>query len=299
MAELRRCVEPDTSWLNAERHSQRRPVAEPWNGSGQRESDWQLRLMDIIEGEILPRLMLTYRVVASAASPNVRMPGEAQVLELAQMVVGRDLSAATRYVQAMRESGVPTDALLLDLLAPAARHLGEMWDNDLCNFLDVTVGLSRLHMLLNELDPGAAGEIAEPDERRRILLMPTPGEQHTFGIQMVEKFFRSAGWEVFGAAHRDGNVVELAQREWFAIVGLSLASETMLETLASAIRAIRRVSQNQSIAVLVGGPLFVERPELVNLIGADATAADGQVAVVLGQQIILAQQGAARQRHGP
>lgn len=299
MAELRQCVEPDNNWLNVERHPQRRPVGRAWNGSGQRESDWQFRLMGIIEGEILPRLMLTYKVVTNAASPNVRMPGEAQVLELAQMVIGRDLSSATRYVQGMRENGVPTDALLLDLLAPAARHLGEMWDNDLCNFLDVTVGLSRLHMLLNELDPGAGEAIAEPEEKRRILLMPTPGEQHTFGIQMVERFFRSAGWEVCGAAHSGEDVVELTQREWFAIVGLSLASETMLETLASAIRAIRRVSQNRSIAIMVGGPLFVERPELVNLIGADATAADGQVAVMLGQQIILGPQGAARQRHGP
>jgi methanogenic corrinoid protein MtbC1 len=296
MAELRQCLEPENHWLNAERHTKTRPVSGGWD---QRESDWQLRLMGIIEGEILPRLMLTYRVVANAASPDVKMPGEAQVLELAQMVVSRDLSSATRYIQEMRENGVPTDALLLDLLAPAARYLGEMWDKDLCNFLDVTVGLSRLHMLLNELDPGAAGEIAEPEERQRILLMPTPGEQHTFGIQMVEKFFRTAGWEVFGVEHRDEDVVELTQREWFAIVGLSLASETKLDTLATAIRAIRRVSQNQSIAIMVGGPLFLERPELVNLIGADATAADGQVAVMLGQQIVLRQQGSAKQRCGP
>jgi methanogenic corrinoid protein MtbC1 len=289
MVELRQCVQVSEGWINRGEGHAKRDGSGAWQELPRQLGDWQVRLLTLIEGEIIPRLMMTHKVVAKAASSQVTMPGEAQVLKLARMVLSHDLTEATKFLEEMRGQGIPIDALLLDLLAPAARYLGELWEQDLCSFLDVTVGLSRLQMLLNELDPAAVGETVEPVARRRILLMPTPGEQHTFGIKMVEKFFVGAGWEVWGAAHAGDDVVDLCQREWFAIVGLSLATEPMLNTLSAAIRAIRRVSCNASIQIMVGGPLFVQRPDLVNLIGADATAADGQLAVLLGQQMVVEQ----------
>ena len=57
-----------------------------------------------------------------------------------------------------------------------------------------------------------------------------------------------------------------------------------LERLVS---TIRRVSQNSHIGILVGGALFVERPELALLIGADGTAHNGQEAVKQAERIAL------------
>ena len=49
--------------------------------------------------------------------------------------------------------------------------------------------------------PSSAGA---SDARRRarsaILLMPLPGEQHTFGLSMLADFFRRAGWNVWSGA---------------------------------------------------------------------------------------------------
>jgi len=44
--------------------------------------------------------------------------------------------------------GAASDSLFIELLEPAGRHLGEMWDDDRCNFFDVTVGVARLQELL-------------------------------------------------------------------------------------------------------------------------------------------------------
>jgi hypothetical protein len=49
--------------------------------------------------------------------------------------------------------------------------------------------------------------------------------------------------------------------------------------LARVIRAIRQASLNRSVGIMTGGPLLVARPELAVLMGADATALDGPMAV--------------------
>lgn len=52
------------------------------------------------------------------------------------------------------------------------------------------------------------------------------------------------------------------------------------------IRAIRGVSRNRAVGVLVGGPVLVGRPELALSVGADATAADGPQAVLRAEYVI-------------
>jgi methanogenic corrinoid protein MtbC1 len=100
-----------------------------------------------------------------------------------------------------------------------------------------------------------------------------------FGICIVAEFFRRAGWDVWGgppAAGRD--LVGIVRGEAFAIVGLSLSGEARLDGLAAVIRDLRRASRNRALRVMVGGQVFNDRPDLVVLVGADATAADGRQA---------------------
>ena len=61
--------------------------------------------------------------------------------------------------------GASVETLYLDLLAPTARHLGDLWDADVCDFTEVTVGLGRLQQVLHELSPAFQSEIAQPRAR--------------------------------------------------------------------------------------------------------------------------------------
>ena len=47
--------------------------------------------------------------------------------------------------------GLPVERVLLDLLAPSARLMGEMWTADQVSFVDVTLGLSRIQQMLRQL----------------------------------------------------------------------------------------------------------------------------------------------------
>jgi methanogenic corrinoid protein MtbC1 len=247
------------------------------------------RLVRTIEGEIVPRLVLARRVMRSPAATidgATRAPDEVDVRELVRLLLAHDVGVASAYVETVRQRGASLESVCLDLLAPAARELGLLWEEDQCDFMQVTVGLCRLHHLLRELSPEFRSESSEHKLERNILLAPVPGDQHTFGIALVAQFLRKAGWEVWNEfPDNAAQILETVRTNWFAVVGLSIGSETRVEDVARMIRAIRRTSRNRSIGVLVGGPVLVGKPELALMMGADATAEDGPMAVLQAEQV--------------
>lgn len=249
------------------------------------------RLSRAIDTDIIPRLVLARRAERETARQTVGgepLPSQHDIVELAGLVLTRDVEVARSFVERLQARGTPVETLYLDLLAPTARRLGELWDNDACDFTEVTMGLGRLQQVLHDMSVAFRAE-AEPHEHgRRVLLVPAPGEQHSFGLHMVAEFFRRAGWDVWSEPRiaSGADLVQLVRNEWFAVVGLSVASETRIDSLATGIRALRRASRNRAVGVLVGGPLFVAHPELVARVGADATALDGGQAPIQAQNVL-------------
>jgi methanogenic corrinoid protein MtbC1 len=70
------------------------------------------------------------------------------------------------------------------------------------------------------------------------------------------------------------------------IVGLTVSVERHATPLTRTIASVRRASRNPGILVLVGGRVFTDRPGLATEIGADGTAADGQLAVTLAETLL-------------
>jgi methanogenic corrinoid protein MtbC1 len=246
------------------------------------------RLVRTIESEIVPRLVLTRRVArdADVTSAQPRCPDSSDVKELVRLLMVHDVSVASAYVETVRQRGATLERVCLDLLAPAARQFGLLWEQDECDFVQVTVGLCRLHQLLRVLSPEFGSAETALRGNRRILLAPCPGDQHTFGISLVAQFLRRADWEVWHEFPKTAaEIVETVRRHSFAVIGLSVGSEARLDHLATTIGAIRRESRNRAIGVLVGGPVLVEKPELAQLVGADATAADGPQAVLRAEHL--------------
>ncbi|WP_406855329.1 cobalamin-dependent protein [Alsobacter sp. KACC 23698] len=250
-------------------------------------------LAQVIETEIIPRLALAHgaRPPGRAASPEIvpatMEPGAAQVEAFATLLRTRGYHTVHAHVQGLAEAGMRPETILLKLFAPTARLLGELWKADICDFVEVTMALSMLQQLVREHSSSIVGEGMGGGDKRRVLLAPAPGDPHTFGIAIVEKFFRSSGWDVWGgAAGLAFDLPALVKREWFGIVGFSLGSERYLDSLPPLIRRLRRVSRNPNLRIVVGGAAFLERPELGVLIGADSTAIDAQSAVSVAQGLL-------------
>ena len=158
------------------------------------------------------------------------MFGPEDVAEFATRVLARDNSAALTFIREQRNRGAELDTLYVDLMAPAARHLGAMWVQDLCDFTQVTIGLGRLHQVLHELRNVFPLEHEGRPSDRRLLLMPAPGDQHTFGIAMVADLFRRGGWYVrSGPKTSQHDLIDTVRAEWYSVVGISIGSELRLE----------------------------------------------------------------------
>ncbi|MEW4467065.1 cobalamin B12-binding domain-containing protein [Parasphingorhabdus sp. JC815] len=249
----------------------------------------QANLARFVSGEIVPRLLRLHTEVVPDAPPaelliKALRPNSTDVGELAKIVLGDDLAAATSYVTVMRDRGLSIETLYTQLLEPTARCLGRMWENDECDFIDVTIGVGRLQLLLSTFNETCS--LPELATNRRFLIAAAPGNQHVFGASMIEKLLSAGGWQVQPEYSGDPDQIEQAVRSnWFAVVGLTAGSDLQLEDLKSIIADVRKQSQNRAIGILVGGPIFIENPTLAVEVGADATASNAPAAVLAAQRL--------------
>lgn len=272
-----RSIRPRGTQNNADQHGDAQQVcdAPPAEGGGAQFT----QLARTIERDIVPRLVLAHGSATSRFAGQDSGIVESDVVKFAQTVLVSDVEVVLAYVERVRARGVTLDRVYLDLLAPAARYLGDLWNADLCDFTAVTVGLWRLQQVVRELSPAFQDKAERRNRQHVILLSSVPGEQHTLGVSIVGEFFRRTGWDVWAASPVSINeLIGIVRSEWFGIIGLSVSSECKVEGLAGTIHSLRRASRNRSIGIMVGGPVFIEHPELVPLVGADATAVDGKQA---------------------
>jgi MerR family transcriptional regulator, light-induced transcriptional regulator len=231
-------------------------------------------LAKTIESEIIPRLLMSHGPLGQQ-QVKAEVP-RGSIGHYVKQLLDHDSARPVAYVESERARGVSDETILLDLLAPAARLLGDMWVDDKCDFVDVTLGLGRMQQMLRALRPG--GDVQEGG--RRMLLVPAPGEQHIFGLRMVEEFMIRAGWNVrCNVKATETEIIDLVQSESYDIVGFSISGETLIEPLASTIRNVRRRAANPGMCVMVGGVRIAEQPGLAVSVGADVEAADAPEAV--------------------
>lgn len=239
-------------------------------------------LAQAIQHEIIPRLMLAHRTPIECDMPPELSTVEVSAEEVAafgQLILSRSDDQALACITRMRAAGAPIESIYLDLLAPVARYLGELWEDDLCDFTDVTLGLGHLQKMLRDLNKEAEQARNLKSNGLSILLVPTPGEQHTFGLAMVAELFRKQGWDVVGGPYDLGDSPQvLTGHRAFDVVGFSLATLVNLDNLRKTIAEVRKASKNKRVCIMVGGPLFTLHPEYVKTVGADLVAGDAQEA---------------------
>ena len=161
------------------------PLRGPAHGE-QGAADWT-RLARAIESEVIPRLMLSHRAPGDLPLGAIDASGfdERTPERLAALALSGHDDRALAFVYALLADGLPLESIFLDLLSPAARILGRQWEDDVITFTDVTIGLSRLQRLMRRLAAVSRPAGAAVD-RGSVLLTAVPGEQHLFGVLMLE-----------------------------------------------------------------------------------------------------------------
>lgn len=206
---------------------------------------------------------------------HIRMVDVARFVRLLR---GAGSDAAPALIEVLMARGIPRTELYLELLGPAARLIGDMWLDDECSFADVTMVVGRLHNILNSLRgeyPDAGLDVAARGAAPTILLSAAPGDQHSFGIAVVDAVFQDAGWKTCLSYTNDAeDLLDMVKERTFDAVGLSLSNDALADVLRATIMQMRGVSRQRDLLVLVGGHAF-QAPALWTYVGADALVGKG------------------------
>lgn len=241
----------------------------------------------LVEAELLPRISRVHGCAhAMGRTAAAGTFAAREIVDFAELALRSDdrplLARVNRYVA----KGRTLEAIYLDLLQPAARHLGDRWADDTVDFATVTLGLCQMHRIVRELSPVFHSQGRRRSEGCHALLTPAGNEQHSLGLVMVAEFLRREGWLVSSGPFAGRSGLDAAVRtDWFTLVGFSLSCDSGLDALASQIRCVRQGSLNRAVWVLVGGRVFIDHPDLVSRVGADAMACDARQAAIISRRL--------------
>jgi len=241
------------------------------------------RAGDDVVGHVLRQIAPLVGTDARRSRPGAgRAPafGRGDVEAFATLAISPDGDLWPPVERALR-IGVSVDQLFEELLAPAARRLGALWDEDDCDFLSVTVAAHRLQVAVRRL---ALAHRRAGEGPATALFSPAPGEPHILGLSIARAAFERSGWSTEVA---DGaGPCAAVRRRWFDLVAFSISCDRLIQRLADLAAEVRAVSKNRNVFLLVGGAAVAAKPESATRIGADAIAATPREAIVITRSLL-------------
>jgi MerR family transcriptional regulator, light-induced transcriptional regulator len=253
----------------------------------------EVNLSLLLENLVIPKLIAgRTRAVARLETPvaeEIMAPtiGADDIDHFCKLALDDDARAMLDYVDARLDAGSSVETIFVQLLAPAARRLGQYWEDDSGDFVGVTMGLWRIQEILRELTARVPPTLRQGHGTRRALFSPMPGEQHSLGTLMIAETFQRDGWEADVLLEpSQSELVEKSAKEHFDMIGLTISCDCPRAAINSLVKTIKAVSPNPHIRIMIGGRVVNEQPELVEQCGADATAIDAPSAVALANRLV-------------
>lgn len=242
----------------------------------------------LVDGDILPRIMMAHVVDGSLRPLEERIEIDAEETKsFVPLPLRLEAPGLLEEVDRFLAQGASVEEVYLDLLAPAAHYLGELWARDECDFVDVTMGLWRLQEVMREITLRSPPDAPRIGTARSALFCPVPGDVHSFGAQMIEEVFARAGWqsEVLLKPERR-ELLDYVAKNPVNLVGLTVSTNAPVSALAGLVKAIRSVAANPKLCVLIGGHMINQNPELAEEIGADGTGSDARAALETANSLV-------------
>jgi MerR family transcriptional regulator, light-induced transcriptional regulator len=214
----------------------------------------------------------------------------AQARAFTQIAIESGESVAIGFVENLLRSGVTVEQVYLQLLGPCARELGDMWDSDMLDFARMTIAVWRIQQVLFLLgDKPINDDVFTPLAvgANSIYIAPVPGSQHTLGVQILGDIFRREGWAVTGCTPVPREqILHAVATQHIDVIGLSIATERLLNELRAMIPLCRLASKNKQIAIIAGGALLSVDPERFDDLGVNFIANDAMQAVLRANQLV-------------
>lgn len=191
-----------------------------------------------------------------------------------------DRRRAFAIVDEARRHGLDIIDLYLEILQPALREIGRLWQQN-----EITVAEEHLATAISQIV--MARVYTEEMQRvttlreRTVIAACSETERHEVGLRMICDVLERDGWNVsyLGASVPPGSLADLVREKRPDVLLLSASIAPHLPQLRATIEQVHQAAREASPYVLVGGRPFLNDPDLARRIGADATASDARVAL--------------------
>jgi methanogenic corrinoid protein MtbC1 len=242
----------------------------------------------LIEIEVIPRLLVAHSEPPQCTGGVPPVIAPVDIDRFAGLTLNREAHQVLEVAESYLRRGMTVESLFVDLLAPAARRLGQGWEDDSLDFMDVTMGLWRLQEVLREIAARTPRIASTALMARTAVFAAMPGEQHTLGTAMVDECFARAGWDTTLMLEPSrADLLDLVAGRSYDLVGLTVSCDSHIEQLPSLIVAVRNLSKNPAISVMIGGRVPNLNPALAAFVGADATAATATAAIQVAERLVV------------
>ncbi len=199
------------------------------------------------------------------------------------ITAGRSALAHAVIERALKE-GAGEAQILLGVLAPALREVGERWHRGEINVaqehLATTITLSVLDFLKNRRAP-------HPRIGLRVVVAPVDGDQHSIGVRFVAEFFTIDGWDVdfLWDAVPPADLAAFAKDRRADVVALSATDTGNLPRVIETSRAIRGLGESAP-KIILGGLALEQAGGEPESYGCDAIMTDAADAVRLARRLV-------------
>lgn len=243
---------------------------------------------ELIQKEVIPRLLMSHSTEESRNDFfGGRRVKSREAKDFVELPLTNEADFMLAEVEKLQRAGVSTESIFVDLLAASARRLGEMWEEDECDFVEVTLGIWRLQEVMRDCAMRSIAASEANGAPNSALFSPFPGDQHNFGALMVEEVFASAGWQTEALLEpKRHELLHLIAERSFHVVGLTISNDYPSRKISELITAIRSVSKNPDVYVLIGGRLINADPTIAIKTGADGTAPDARSALAIANNLV-------------
>lgn len=168
-------------------------------------------------------------------------------------------------------------AAMRDVLEPVLEEIGDKWAKEKITLAQGYVAGKVAEDLLLKIDAAERNATAVQAAKGPVILGNIEDDYHALGRRLVSVFLQSAGWRVIDLGN-DVTATEFVDRAVEAgarVIGISAMMYTTAENIKRVRAELERRNLSRKIKLAVGGAVFRFRPELVQEVGGDGTAANG------------------------
>lgn len=194
-------------------------------------------------------------------------------------LLAADRQKASTLVEEYVQNGGHVRDVYISVFQPVQYEIGRLWQLNRVSVAQEHYCTASTQLIMARLYPYVFRRDAVG---RTMVGCCAPGELHELGMRMVTDFFEMAGWDTYylGANIPAGEVARAVKERKADMLGVSATmfyNRDKVERIVSEVR--RHVGREHAPIILVGGALFLHRPELCSEVGADLTAVDAAQAV--------------------